>query len=149
MGKNELVPDVAFVVSDTIFFKERAVFFLKSARPMVFLLSVYVVEQLVTLGWADGKCAVTALPGEGGQHGRLRFDPSGGGRFQGFNQSGHGDGAGEADGEMNVISDTTDTEAFAISIARNRREITVERRTNFRAEERHPVFGAENDVDQK
>ncbi len=135
--------------STPYFFRNRPIFFLKGARPVVFLLPIYVMEQCVTVGRADGERAVAALPGKHGQRRRLRFEPFGRRRFQAFDEIGHGDGARKPDGEMNVIGDTANAKAFAIRVPGDRGEIGVKRGTDFRAKERCAVLRGENDVDEK
>ena len=90
-GCCELVPDIAFVVFDSVFLEEVAVFVLESSRSVVFLLGVDVMQQGVDIRWPDGKGTVTALPRKGGQCRGLGFEPFGGRRFQFLDELGHGD----------------------------------------------------------
>ena len=90
-GLCKSIPDIAFIVFDSVFLEEGAVFVLEGARLVVLLLGVDVVEQSIQVGRADGKGTLTALPCKGGQCGRLGFKPFGGRGFQFLDELGHGD----------------------------------------------------------
>jgi hypothetical protein len=57
------MPYITFVILAAVFAQELAVFFLKGAAAMVFLLGVHVFEEGVELARARRKRAVAALPG--------------------------------------------------------------------------------------
>ena len=77
----ESVQDIAFVVFDSVFREKGAVFILKGARAVVFLLVVDVMEQDLLLSHPDGKCPITLLPGKVSERGCLCFQPFAGSGF--------------------------------------------------------------------
>lgn len=58
------IPHVTFVKFDSILAHKLAVFFLKTAGAMMFLLSPHVFHYCIELTWAYRKRAITALPVE-------------------------------------------------------------------------------------
>ena len=65
-----------------------------------------------------------------------------------FDEFGDGDGAGETDGEMDVIVEAADEETFAVEVACDRGEVGVEVWADGGFEEGRAVFGGEDDVDE-
>ena len=71
------VEQKAFVEPDVVPFEEGAVFVGEGAGAMVFRLVADVGADRIQLRVADGKGAVSILPGEGGEIGKGVFDPMG------------------------------------------------------------------------
>lgn len=134
------IPSIAFIVSHRVFCEERPIFVLKRARPVMLLLTVDVCQQRIQIAWTDGEHAIATLPCEARQFRRLGFEPFRRRRFQFLDQSGDGHGARKLNGEVNVIRHATDTRAFAPRIARDGREISVERRADGRAQARETML---------
>ncbi len=88
------------------------------------------------VGGAYREDAVAALPGEVCEAGGLGPEPQGGRGFEVFHKFRHGDGAREADGEMDVVFDAADEEAFAVEVACDGGEVGVERWPDGGFEER-------------
>ena len=65
-----------------------------------------------------------------------------------FHEFGDGDGAGESDGEMDVVPNAADEEAIAIEVARDGGEVGVELWADGGLEKRGAVLGGEDYVDQ-
>ena len=65
-----------------------------------------------------------------------------------FDELRHGDGAGESDGEMDVVRNAADEEAVAVEVACDGGEIGVELWKDGGWEEREAVLGGEDDVDK-
>ncbi len=65
-----------------------------------------------------------------------------------FDEFGDGDGAGESDGEMDVVRNAADEEAVAVEVARDGGEIGVELWAEGGLEERGAVPGGEDDVEE-
>ena len=79
----------------------------------------------------------------------MGLEPFGGRGFQFLDELGHGDCPRESDGEMNMVRHAADSEAFAIHIACDRREIGVEGGTHGGIKHGGAVFRGEDDVRQE
>ena len=66
-----------------------------------------------------------------------------------FDEFGDGDGAGESDGEMDVVRNAADEEAFAVEVACDGREVGVEVWADRGLEERGAVLRGEDDVEER
>ena len=126
--------------------KQRAHFVLKTSLRVVRPLCVDVTDERVEVGWTDGEQAISALPGEVVD--ALTLHPDGGGRFQVGDEVGGGSRCGNANGEVNVIGDAADAEAFAVELAGDAGEVGVEVRCDFVTNGGQAVFCAEDDMDQ-
>ena len=65
-----------------------------------------------------------------------------------FREFCHGDGAGESDGEMDVVFNTADEETFAVEIACDGGKIGVEFWADGRFEKGSALFGGKDDVEE-
>lgn len=80
-------------------------------------------------GFADGEDAVAGLPVEFGEHGialGLVDEPDGGGAFHFFDPIRHGDRAGEAHEDVNVIRHAADDQRGTIEARRDAAKIAME-----------------------
>ena len=59
----------------------------------------------------------------------------------------NGDGACQSNPEMDVVRHTARAIGFASGVPRHRGKVSVEMWTHSALEERQPILGAENDVD--
>ena len=76
-----LVPDIAFVIIDAVFFEQVAVFVLKGLCMVVFFLAVDIMKECLLLVHAHGKCPVAVLPMKGRECRVLSLQPFAGGGF--------------------------------------------------------------------
>jgi len=141
------IPHVGFVVIHAVFLEELAEFVLKGMDAVMLLLIVNVGAEGIQIVWADGEAGVAALPGEILSAGGLGLHPFGGRGFQSFDEVGDGEGAGESDGEVDVIGHAADTITFATGIASDGREVGVQVGADIRLDESVTVLGAKDDVD--
>ena len=69
------IPDITLVEIDALFAQQFAVFFLKCASAMMFLLRVDVLQHCIELARAHREGAITALPEKSAIASVKRFDP--------------------------------------------------------------------------
>jgi len=114
---------------------------------MIFLLAVDIVLQRLQIRRTNGETSVAALPRERREIGRLRFQPFRRCRLQCLHPLRDGDGARNTDGEVDMIRHTAESIGFAIRVARDRGQISVEFRTRVGNEKGTAFLRAEDDVD--
>jgi hypothetical protein len=102
-----LIPEVAFVAFDSIFFEECTKFILKGLLSVMRFLHVDVVDQSLQVGRSNGERAIASLPREFGQSRGLGLEPFRRGGLELFHQFGRADCAGQANGQMNVVRRTS------------------------------------------
>lgn len=114
----------------------------------MFLLVINVISQGIQIGWSDRKHSITALPGKIRQFLGLCLEPHRRRNLQFFDKSRNRDRSRKADGEMNMIHDTSNARTLTTRIARDRGEIGMKRRLDRNTEARTSVFYAENEMEE-
>jgi len=76
----------------------------------------------------------------------LFLDPQRGGLLEFFNELRLGNGSSQTHGQVNMVFDTTDTVSFALAIATNRGEVSLEAMPDFQIYEGTPIFRTEHKV---
>src|SRR5260370_18197834 len=142
------LPQIPLVPFHSIFLEKCAELILKRLLPVMHLLTVDVIDQRTQVRRPNRERGVAPLPRELRQVGRLGFKPLGRGRFKFFDQLSYVCRAGQANGKMNVVRDSTNAKAFTFGIASNSSKVRIECRTNRRTKEGGAVFCAEDHVDQ-
>ena len=100
---HQSVPHVSLIVFHAILFQKHPELILKRPCAVMIFLVVNIGTQRIQIRRANGKAAITTLPGKCREAGRLRFKPFGRCSFQRFHQGRDGDGARQPDGQMNMV----------------------------------------------
>ena len=125
-----LIPHVSFIPFHSMFPQQCPELVLKRGLPMVFLLSGDIIAQGVQVRCADGKDAVTSLPGKIMQRDVARFDPNAGDAFEFLDPIRLGDGASVPGEQVNMVRDPARKDGRTIELFRCAGEVGVQ----FRAE---------------
>jgi hypothetical protein len=129
-----------------IFLEKRAHLISKVSFEVVCLLRVNVFNQRTQIRWTDGKQTVTALPCEVASS--LLVHPCGRTRFDLRHDSRCGLCRSQPHRKMDMVSDSANSEAFAIEFARRSCNISVKPGKNTLVDQRSTMFRAEDHVHQ-
>ncbi len=143
------IPHIPLVAFDPIFLQERAKLLLKIMLPMMRLLALDVLDQCLQVRRPNRERAISSLPRELRQRGRLRLDPLGRGGFEIFHQLRNRRCARQSNRQMNMVGNATNPKAFTLGTANDGGKISIERRTHGSIELRHSVLRAEDHMDEQ
>ena len=143
------IPHIPLVAFDPIFLQERAKLLLKIMLPMMRLLALDVLDQGLQIRRPNRERAISSLPRELRQCGRLRLEPLGRGGFNIFHQLRNSRCARQSNRQMNVVGNAPHAITLALGVANYSGKISVERRANRLVKPRCAVLRAEDHMDEQ
>jgi hypothetical protein len=142
------IPQIPFIKFHAILFQKCLQFILKCHLAMMRFLHIDITNQCIQIRRSNRKRTISALPCELFQRRRLSLEPLRR-RLQFFHQLSHIRRAGQADGKMNVIGNSSNPEAFAFGIAGDGGKISVKVGEHSSVKDRRAIFCAENNMNKK
>jgi len=143
------IPHIPLVAFNSILLQERAKLLLKITLPVMRFLTLDVLDQGLQVRRPNRERAISSLPHELRQRGRLRLDPLGRGQFEVLHQLRHRRCARQSNRQMDVIGNSANPKTFTLGIANDSGKISIKSRTNRLVDPRHSVFRAEDHMDEK
>src|SRR5215475_5598567 len=125
------IPNVALVKINFVLAQQSAVFLLKRASAVVFLLARYVLHDRIKLARAHRKRAVPALPEETAKATIKCFDPLRRGLLYFLDPFGLRKSSRQRGHDVDVVSHTADVRKFGALIPADCRQICMHARTHL------------------
>jgi len=143
------IPHIPLVAFNSILLQERPKLLLKIALPVMRFLTLDVLDQGLQIRRPNRERAISSLPCELRQRGRLRLDPLGRGRFEVFHQLRNRRCARQSNRQMNVVGNASHAIAFTFGVANDSSKISIERRTYRSVELRRSILRAEDHMNEQ